>query len=87
MESGNYEDAIQSFGHARAQLRPYPNQSLFVISLASFSTLDLSISLTVTGRYLDGNLMISTSQFDNASVMPYIQRGTETMPVNHFLSW
>ena len=37
MECGNYEDAIQSFKHARTQLRPYPNESLVVASLASYS--------------------------------------------------
>ena len=39
MESGDYDGAIQSFEHARAQLRPYPNESLFVVSLVSFSIL------------------------------------------------
>lgn len=38
MDSGNYEGAIHSLERARQQVRPYPNQSLFVVSLVSFLT-------------------------------------------------
>ena len=36
MESNDYEDAIRSFELARAQLRPLPSQSLFVVTLVNF---------------------------------------------------
>ena len=36
MESGDYEGAIKSFELARAQLRPFPSQSLFVVTLVNF---------------------------------------------------
>ena len=38
MESGDYEGAIRSFELARAQLRPFPSQSLFVVALVNFLT-------------------------------------------------
>ena len=36
MERSDYEGAVQSFEHARAQLRHYGDLPLFVVSLASF---------------------------------------------------
>ena len=38
MESSDYEDAIKSFELARAQLRPFPRQSLFVVTLVNLLT-------------------------------------------------
>ena len=38
MESSDYEGAIKSFELARAQLRPFPSQSLFVVALVNFLT-------------------------------------------------
>ena len=37
MENNNYEGAIQSFMDARARLRVFPSEALFVVSLASSS--------------------------------------------------
>ena len=36
MERGDYEGALQSFEHARVQVRPYGGQPLLVVSLVSF---------------------------------------------------
>jgi hypothetical protein len=36
MERSNYEGAIESFKHARAQMRHYGDRLLVVISLVSF---------------------------------------------------
>ena len=36
MESSDYEDVIMSFELARAQLRLFPGQSLFVVTLVNF---------------------------------------------------
>ena len=38
MESSDHEGAIKSFELARAQLRPFPSQSLFVVALVDFLT-------------------------------------------------
>ena len=38
MESSDYEGAIESFELARAQLRPFPSQSLSVVALVNFLT-------------------------------------------------
>ena len=38
MESSDYEGAIESFELARARLRPFSSQSLFVVALVSFLT-------------------------------------------------
>ena len=38
MENSDYEGAIKSFELARAQLRPFPSQSLFVVALVNFLT-------------------------------------------------
>ena len=35
MENSDYEGAIKSFELARAQLRPFPSESLFVVALVS----------------------------------------------------
>ena len=88
MKNDNNRDAIQLFQRARAQLRPYPTQALFVISLAS----DLAgygnpSSLTFSDRYLDGNLITSTSQSNSVCVKPCIQRVAPRMQGNLFSSW
>ena len=38
MESSDYEGAVKSFELARAQIRPFPSQSLFVVTLVNFLT-------------------------------------------------
>ena len=38
MERRDYEGAIRSLELARAQLRPFPSQSLFVVALVNFLT-------------------------------------------------
>ena len=38
MESSDYEGAIESFGHARAQLRQHTSRALVIISLVNFIT-------------------------------------------------
>ena len=38
MESSDYEGAIKSLELARAQIRPFPSQSLFVVALVNFQT-------------------------------------------------
>ena len=36
MKSSDYVGAVKSFELARAQLRPFPSQSLFVVTLVDF---------------------------------------------------
>ena len=38
MENSDYQGAIKLFELARAQLRPFPSQSLFVVALVNFLT-------------------------------------------------
>ena len=38
MESNDYVGAVELFELARARLRPFPSQSLFVIALVNFLT-------------------------------------------------
>ena len=38
MESNNYKGVVTSFERARAHLRPFPSQSLFVVALVNFLT-------------------------------------------------
>ena len=38
VESSNYVGVVRLFGLARAQLRPFPSQSLFVVTLVNFLT-------------------------------------------------
>ena len=59
MERSNYEDAIQSFEHARAQMRYYGDQ-LLLVSLVSL-LMGILQDHSPTDRYPDGNLTISTS--------------------------
>ena len=72
MESGDYTGAIQLFERARAQMRPHASQALSVVSLVSFlmAILQRIEHLAILGRYLDGNLTILTSRFDNVFVKP-----------------
>jgi len=65
MERGDYESAIRSFERARAQMRPYSSQVLSMVSLVGLLMGIPHCVETVCDprhRYLDGNLVISTSQ-------------------------
>ena len=89
MERGDYEGAIQSFEHARAQMRHYGGRPLLVVSWVSFLMMycNVSKSLTDSDRYPDGNLIISTSRFDNVSVKVCMQRVARKMQANFFSIW
>jgi hypothetical protein len=63
MERSDYEGAIQSFEHARAQMRHYKSPPLLVVSLVSFLMCVLQPIETAhdLDRYPDGNLILSIS--------------------------
>jgi hypothetical protein len=81
MERSDYEGAIQSFEHARAQMRHNEGRSLLVVSLVGplMNVLQRFEWLTNSDRYLNGNLMISTSRFDSVCVTHCIRRVARKM--------
>jgi hypothetical protein len=89
MENSDYESAIQLFEHARGQLRDHTSRGLLVISLVSFPTAILHrIEIgAIYNRYLDGNLIISASQFTDISVKPCMRRVVQRRRVALFWRW
>ena len=84
MERSDYDGAIKSFEHARAQMRHNEGWSLSVVSLVSFLVSVLHRIQVASDRYPDGNLMISTSRFNSVCVTPYMQRVARMMHANIF---
>lgn len=86
MESGDYECAIRSFEHARAQLHNRTSRPPLMVSLVNFPPLprDTLSLVTVSDRYPDGNLTVSVSRFNSAFVKPSMQQVVQRRRVRPF---
>ena len=79
MEKNDFTAAIQSFEIARAQIRYHTSRTLFVVSLVGSHRAVIATLCSLSGRYPDGNLIMSVSPFNNAYVKPYIQHSAPRM--------
>jgi len=81
LESDDSEGAIQSFERARVDMRYGSSWPFLMVSLVSFFSdiLQRTEIAPIYDRYPDGNLIISTSQFDSVCVRPCLERAAPRM--------